>query len=167
MMAEKIKVSSRASPERASRCVARSEPGSTSLRKRRLSLASFRQIFTRIKNSFLLNASSASIQLADVLCVGDRLWQTSEKAANRFGKQECSILQVSRFCAIFHGFFSRLGFGQLLGIWDLGFGACRALRGLHHLLRGIGQIAGGDHGQAGFRDQLLAGIDVRPFQSHD
>src|SRR5213592_3565130 len=63
---EKISVNSRASPANSSRVpsVAFVEPASTSHKNNRLSFASFRQIFTRIKKSFLLKASSASIQLA-------------------------------------------------------------------------------------------------------
>src|SRR5205814_2571106 len=63
---EKIKVNSRASAARASRLAALffAEPTSTNRKNKRLSFASFRQIFARIRKSFLLSASSASIQLA-------------------------------------------------------------------------------------------------------
>src|SRR5204863_3266884 len=66
MIDAKIKVNSRASVASASRAVRLFfvGPGSTSRRNKRLSFASFRQIFVRIRKSFLLNASSASIQLA-------------------------------------------------------------------------------------------------------
>jgi hypothetical protein len=66
MIEEKISVSSRASAANASRLAALffDKPESINRKKRRLSLASFRQIFARIKKSFLLKASSASIQLA-------------------------------------------------------------------------------------------------------
>ena len=66
MIDEKIKVSSRASFINASRtamlrCV---KPISSNRKNRRLSFASFRQIFARIRKSFLLKASSASNQFA-------------------------------------------------------------------------------------------------------
>src|ERR1700730_19363254 len=66
MMAEKINVSSRASAARISRFMMLLfvKPASTKRKNKRLSFASFRQIFARIKTSFLLRASSASIQLA-------------------------------------------------------------------------------------------------------
>jgi hypothetical protein len=65
MIAEKISVSSRASFARLSRelAVFFAAPASISRKKRRLSFASFLQILTRIRKSFLLSASSASIQL--------------------------------------------------------------------------------------------------------
>src|SRR6266581_5155092 len=63
---EKIKVNSRASAASSSRVpkVVLVNPASTNRKNNRLSFASLRQIFTRIRKSFLLNASSASIQLA-------------------------------------------------------------------------------------------------------
>src|SRR6266478_281348 len=63
---EKIRVNSRASAASRSRAasVAFSKPTSINRRNKRLSFASLRQIFTRITKSFLLQASSASIQLA-------------------------------------------------------------------------------------------------------
>src|SRR5437870_1875345 len=63
---EKIKVNSHPSAASASRVAILLfvKPVSTNRRNKRLSLASFRQIFTRIRKSFLLSASSASIQLA-------------------------------------------------------------------------------------------------------
>ncbi|HTL78993.1 MAG TPA: hypothetical protein VL136_06240, partial [Candidatus Babeliales bacterium] len=66
IIAEKISVSSRASFANLSRELAASfaKPASINRKKRRLSFASFLQIFTRIRKSFLLSASSASIQLA-------------------------------------------------------------------------------------------------------
>jgi hypothetical protein len=65
MMAEKISVSSRASAANASRqpTVSFLRPVSVSRKNSLLSFASFLQIFTRMRKSFLLNASSASIQL--------------------------------------------------------------------------------------------------------
>src|SRR6266436_4121934 len=62
---EKISVSWRASSANLSQAdaVAFAKPASTSRKNNRLSFASFRQILTRIKKSFLLSASSASIQL--------------------------------------------------------------------------------------------------------
>jgi hypothetical protein len=66
MMADKISVSSRASAASASRLATLFfvKPASTNRKNKRLSFASFRQIFVRIRKSFLLSASSASIQLA-------------------------------------------------------------------------------------------------------
>jgi len=63
---EKIKVNSHPSAASASRVAILLfvKPVSTNRRNKRLSLASFRQIFTRIRKSFLLKASSASIQFA-------------------------------------------------------------------------------------------------------
>src|SRR5438067_4512749 len=63
---EKISVSSPASEASASRSVPLFlvNPVSINLKNKRLSFASLRQIFTRIRKSFLLSASSASIQFA-------------------------------------------------------------------------------------------------------
>ncbi len=63
---EKISVSSRASAANVSRAATLflDKPASTNRKNRRLSFASLRQIFTRMRKSFLLRASSASIQLA-------------------------------------------------------------------------------------------------------
>src|SRR5947208_7671695 len=63
---EKISVSSRASEASASRSAPLFlvNPESISCKNKRLSFASLRQIFTRIRKSFLLSASSASIQFA-------------------------------------------------------------------------------------------------------
>src|SRR5437763_14040150 len=63
---EKISVSSRASEASASRPAPLFlvNPVSISRKNKRLSFASLRQIFTRIRKSFLLSASSASIQFA-------------------------------------------------------------------------------------------------------
>ena len=66
MIGEKIKVNSRASVPKLSRAATLflDNPASTNREKRRLSFASLRQIFRRMRKSFLLRASSASIQLA-------------------------------------------------------------------------------------------------------
>src|SRR5206468_10488867 len=63
---EKISVNSRASAASLPRAatVAFVKPASSNRKNKRLSFASLRHIFTRITKSFLLNASSASIQLA-------------------------------------------------------------------------------------------------------
>src|SRR5437763_11108492 len=63
---EKIRVNSRASDAKVSPAARLflDKPVSTNRKNRRLSLGSFRQIFTRIRKSFLPRASSASIQLA-------------------------------------------------------------------------------------------------------
>src|SRR5438309_5167949 len=66
MIAEKINANSQASSANLSRAdaVLCDEPASIKRKNNRLSLASLRQIFTRMRKSFLLNASSASIQFA-------------------------------------------------------------------------------------------------------
>ena len=64
MIDEKISTNSRPSAINASRPLPFVDPVSTNRRNNRLSFASFRQIFTRIRKSFLLSASSASIQFA-------------------------------------------------------------------------------------------------------
>src|SRR4029077_5772541 len=63
---EKISVSSRAPATSLSRAdaVVCDKPASTRRKNNRLSFASLRQIFTRMRKSFLLSASSASIQFA-------------------------------------------------------------------------------------------------------
>src|SRR4029077_19541355 len=63
---EKIRVNSRASAANVSRAVALffAKPASINRKNSRLSFASFRQIFTCIRKSLLLRASSASIRLA-------------------------------------------------------------------------------------------------------
>jgi len=101
------------------------EPVSTNRKNSRLSFASFRQILTRIRKSFLLNASSASIQLAatepdartdcriifDIAhCSSQRLY----KRTHQFRKSKRAILKVSWFRAVFH--FLELEFDRLLGI---------------------------------------------------
>src|SRR4030095_7249638 len=79
IMDEKISVSSRASFSKASREFADSsvDPPSVKRKKSRLSFASFLQIFTRIKKSFLLSASSASIQFAATDPDARTSWRTS------------------------------------------------------------------------------------------
>src|SRR5438045_9092207 len=64
---EKIRVSSRASDANVSRAerLFLDKPASTNRKNRRLSFDSLRQIFTRMRKSFLLIASSASIHFAD------------------------------------------------------------------------------------------------------
>jgi hypothetical protein len=66
MIDEKMRVSSRASEASASRSVPLFlvNPVSINRKNKRLSFASLRQIFRRIRKSFLLRASSASIQFA-------------------------------------------------------------------------------------------------------
>ena len=66
MIAEKININSRASSANLSQAdaVLGDEPASIKRKNNRLSFASLRQIFTRMRKSFLLNASSASIEFA-------------------------------------------------------------------------------------------------------
>src|SRR6266478_671020 len=79
IIAEKISTSSRASFAKLSRELAVSfvRPASMRRRKSRLSFASFLQIFTRIRKSFLLRASSASIQFAATDPEARTNWRTS------------------------------------------------------------------------------------------
>jgi len=101
------------------------EPVSTNRKNSRLSFASFRQILTRIRKSFLLNASSASIQLAAtepdartncriIFDVAHCSSQLLYKRTHQFRKSKRPILKVSWFRAVFH--FLELEFDRLLGI---------------------------------------------------
>src|SRR4029077_14387746 len=96
-------------------------------RNKRLSFASLRQIFTRMRKSFLLRASSASIRLAGterearincqtssvlLMVLGNRLTNTRTDSAKR------NVLS-SRSRGLAPPSISVLGFG----CWDLGFTA--------------------------------------------
>src|SRR5438445_939012 len=141
MIEEKIKVSSRASDANASQLAILFfvRPVSTNRKNMRLSFASFRQIFARIKKSFLLNASSASIQLAAtepdartncrissvlLIVLGNCLTKARTDSANRNvrssrsrGLAPSSILELG-------GLVVYLGFGA----WDLELAAATAFR---------------------------------------
>src|SRR5436190_3573832 len=115
MIDAKIKVNSRASAARASRLAALFfvMPTSTNRKNKRLSFASFRQIFARIRKSFLLSASSASIQLAAtepdartncltssvlLIVLGSCFTNTRTDCANSNVRSS----KVARFSAVFH-----------------------------------------------------------------
>jgi hypothetical protein len=85
-------VSSRASFARPSRelAVSFAGPASISRKKSRGSFASFLQIFTRIRKSFSLSASSASIQLP----------RRSLKIARAVGRLRCYSLSLATACQI-------------------------------------------------------------------
>ena len=114
-MEEKIRVNSRASVANRSRIASVDfvSPTSISRRNKRLSLASFRQIFTRIRKSFLLNASSASFQLAATDPDARTSCRTSSvllivlgncfyERAHRLCEPECSLFQIAWLGTIFH-----------------------------------------------------------------
>src|SRR5205807_5920534 len=122
---------SAASSSRAAK-VALVNPASTNRKNNRLSFASLRQIFTRIRKSFLLNASSASIQLAatdpdertncrtsSVLLIvrGSCFTNPRTNSANRNVLSSKSRGLASSFIFGTWGLTSYLGFGA----WDLGF----------------------------------------------
>src|SRR5712691_8178376 len=130
MMAEKISSSSRASAANASRLTILFfvKPASTRRKNKRLSLASFRQILVRIRKSFLLKASSASIQLAAtepdartncrtssvlLIVLGNCFTNVRTDSANKNVRSS-----RSRGLAPFPIF----GFGVLLFTWDLELG---------------------------------------------
>jgi hypothetical protein len=118
---EKISVNSRASAANVSRAATLflDQPASINRKNRRLSFASLRQIFTRMRKSFLLRASSTSIQLvatepdartdcrtSSVLLTvrGNCLTNVRTDRAN----SNVRILQIAWFSAILH-----------FGTWDL------------------------------------------------
>ena len=138
-------------------------PVSCSRRNSRLSFASLRQIFTRSKKSLLLSASSASIQFAAtspdartngrtsstlLIVLGNCLTKLRIDSANR-------NVRSSRSRGFAPSSIWKLGFGCLLGTWDLfviwslGFGACRICC-FDDLLRCIRQIVGRDQLDSAF-----------------
>src|SRR6202030_1400880 len=147
MIDEKISVSSRASAANTSRgaALALLRPVSISRRKSLLSFASFRQIFTRIRKSFLLKASSASIQFAAtdpdartscltssvlLTVLGNCFTNVRTDSANRNVRSSRS-----------RGFapssiFLELGVDRLFGLWNLGSGTC----GFHREVTWFGAI---------------------------
>src|SRR5438874_11016591 len=129
----KINVNSRASAASPSRVAILLfvRPVSTNRRNSRLSLASLQQIFARIRKSFLLNASSASIQLAAT---------EPDARIQRFDPRDHVVWRRLSFW--------NLEFRFLLGIWSLGFGIC----GRYNLLGGIGQIIRRNHRKARTRN---------------
>ena len=131
MIAEKISVSSRASFAKSSRQLAVffATPTSSSRKKRRLSFASFLQIFTRIRKSFLLSASSASIQFAATEPEARTSCRTSSVFASVFGSclTKCRTASANRnvrssrsrrFAP------SSIFAWDLEFTWDLGVGIC-------------------------------------------
>jgi hypothetical protein len=169
-----MSTSSRASVARLSRALALLfVAASIKRRNSRLSFASLRQIFTRSKKSFLLSASSASIQFAAtdpdartncrtsstlLIVLGNCLTKLRIDSANR-------NVRSSRSRGFEPCFILKLGFGCLLGIWGLGFVICGPGRG-DRLLRCIGEIVCCDQREAAFLQQLLASLDVRSFQTN-
>jgi len=145
-----MSTSSRASVARLSRVVALLFVAvSISRRNSRLSFASLRQIFTRSKKSFLLSASSASIQFAAtdpdartncrtsstlLIVLGNCLTKLRIASANR-------NVRSSRSRRFAPSSILKLGFGCLPGIWELGFVICGRRRG-DRLLRCIRKIVG-------------------------
>ena len=130
-MAEKISVSSRASVANTSRFVTLPllSPASIKRKNKRLSFASFRQIFARIRKSFLLRASSASIQLAAtepdartscrtssvlLTVLGNCFTNPRTDSANR-------NVRSSRSRGLAPSSILDLGFNCLFGTWVLGF----------------------------------------------
>ena len=65
--------------------------------------------------------SSFVIRISSFLRVAHRSRQLLHKRAHRLGELKCSVLQVTRFSAVFH--FWKLGFEVYLGFgaWDLEF----------------------------------------------
>ena len=172
MIDAKIKVNSRASLASASRLATLFfvRPVSTNRKNKRLSLASFRQIFARIRKSFLLKASSASIQFAatepeartncltsSVLLIvrGNCLTKARTDSANR-------NVRSSRSRGLAPFSIGIWDFDPLFEIWNLGFGACRR----DHLLRRIREIICRDQSEAAFFQQLFPFFDIGSFQSH-
>ena len=131
MIEEKMSTSSRASAARLSRAVELLllVPASISRRNSRLSFASLRQIFTRSKKSFLLSASSASIQFAATDPDARTNCRTSSKLlivlGNCFTKLRTDSANRNVRSSRSRGFspssILELGFGWLF-IWNLGFG---------------------------------------------
>src|SRR5438876_11988064 len=134
MIDEKIKVNSRASAPKLSRAATLflDNPASTNREKRRLSFASLRQIFRRMRKSFLLRASSASIQLAAtepeartncrtssilLIVLGNCFTNERTDSANR-------KVRSSRSRGLVPPSIWELEFDLLLGIWSLGLGVC-------------------------------------------
>ena len=166
MIEEKISVSSRASAANAPRLAALflDTPESINRKKSRLSFASFRQIFTRIKKSFLLNTSSASVQFAATDPDARTSCLTSSVLLTVLGNCFTNVrtdwanlnVRSSRSRGLAPSSILDLGFGPLFGIWNLGFGACvlgfgtsrrGGARCRDHLLSGIREIVRRNHNQ--------------------
>jgi hypothetical protein len=130
MIDEKMSTNSRASAINASRSptLPFPDPVSINLRNNRHSFASFRQIFTRIRKSFLLSASSASIQFAAtepdartscrtssalLTVLGNGLTNARTDSANRNVRSSRSRRFAPSSIFAFWNF-----------TWDLGFGIC-------------------------------------------
>src|SRR5437899_8472647 len=110
-----MSVSSRASEASASRSAPLFlvNPVSINRKNKRLSFASLRQIFTRIRKSFFAESfvgfdpvrsdrTRRANQLPNVLSVANRSRQLLDETTHRFCKQKGSILQVTRFSIIIH-----------------------------------------------------------------
>src|SRR6202047_3965779 len=166
MIAEKISVNSRASAANASRRFTFSllRPVSLNRKNSLLSFASFRQIFTRIRKSFLLKASSASIQFTATEPEARTNCRTSSVLLSVLGNCFTSLrtdsanrnVRSSRSRGLAPSSILGLGFDPLLGIWVLGFGTC----GFHSFLSGISQIVRRNQRQATFFQQLLPSLNI-------
>jgi hypothetical protein len=145
---EKIRVNSRASAANVSRAATLlfAKPASTNRKNRRLSFDSLRQIFTRMRKSFLLRASSASIQLAATEPDARTNCRTSSVLLTVRGncftnvRTDCAN---SRFgppgrVVSSHPPFWNFGFDPLFGIWSLGFGTCSRNSLLSEWRRNVG-----------------------------
>jgi hypothetical protein len=133
MIAEKIKVSSRASSASSSRPRLVASLISTNRKNRRLSFDSLRQIFARRRKSFAQRLVSldpvcrdrarSPNQLANILNVSESTRQFLHKRSNSLRKDECALLEVARFGGIVHGLFEywslNITWDLVFGIWDL------------------------------------------------
>jgi hypothetical protein len=110
------------------------KPVSINRKNSRLSFDSLRQIFTRIRKSFLLRASSASIQLAATEPDARTNCRTSSvllsvrrncltNARTDCAELERSVLQITWFSGVLH--FGTWDLILFFGIWVLGFGTCQ------------------------------------------
>ena len=169
-------MSSRASFAKPSRQLAVffATPASSSRKKRRLSFASFLQIFTRIRKSFLLRASSASIQLAATDPDARTNCRTSSALLRLLGNCLTNVrtdsanrnVRSSRSRRLASPSILKLEFCRLFGIWDLGFGICGCSR-CNRFLRCISEIVRCNQSDATFFQQLLSLLNVCPLETND
>lgn len=174
MIDEKINTSSRASAARPSLAATLPfiRPTSIKRRNRRLSFASFRQIFARTRKSFLLKASSASIQFAATEPDARTNCRTSSVLlivlSNSFTKARTACANRNVLSSRSRGLalsILDLGFEPLLEIWSLGLGASAS--GGDCFLRRVREIVCRDQREAAFLQQLLPFFDIRSFEAND
>jgi hypothetical protein len=156
MIAEKISVNSRASPANASRrftfsfaetCITQSQEQPALVRL-------FGTNLHTQKKTFLLKASSASIQLAATDPEARTNCRTSSVLLSVLGNCFTNVrtdsanknVRSSRSRGLAPSSILGLGFDRLFGIWVLAFGTC----GFHRLLRRVSQIVRRDQSQATF-----------------